>query len=178
MNKIVLISGHARSGKDYIAKKLKNYIINEQHKTCLIVHYADALKDFLRINFNYKDIKDQHERKMLQTVGTDIGRKNYEDTWVDIVIALIKGVGCEYDYILIPDARFPNEIQKIENTFGKDKIKTIRVSRAGEKSDLTDKQKHHQSETALDNWKFDIIVYNSEDDDDTAIPVLYSDILQ
>ena len=67
---------------------------------------------------------------------------------------------------------------KIENTFGKDKTKTIRVSRAGEKSDLTDKQKHHQSETALDNWKFDIIVYNSEDDDDTAIPVLYSDILQ
>ena len=80
MNKIVLISGHARSGKDYIAEKLKNYIINEQHKTCLIIHYADALKDFCRINFNYKDIKDQREREMLQTVGTDIGRKNYEDT--------------------------------------------------------------------------------------------------
>ena len=52
MNKIVLISGHARSGKDYIAEKLKNYIINKQHKTCLIINYADALKDFCRININ------------------------------------------------------------------------------------------------------------------------------
>lgn len=178
MNKIVLISGHARSGKDYIAEKLKSYIINDQHKTCLIIHYADALKDFCRINFNYKGIKDQRERGMLQTVGTDIGRKNYKDVWVDIVIALIKGVGCEYDYILIPDARFPNEIQKIESTFGKNKIKTIRVSRVGEKSDLTDKQKHHQSETALDEWKFDIVVYNYEEDGYTTIPTLYSDISQ
>ena len=48
MNKIVLISGHARSGKDYIAEKLKNYIINKQHKTCLIIHYADYLKLFCK----------------------------------------------------------------------------------------------------------------------------------
>ncbi len=178
MNKIVLISGHARSGKDYIANKLKDYIINEQNQTCVITHYADTLKDFCRINFGYQDKKDQNEREMLQTIGTDIGRRNYENTWVDIIIALIKGVGCEYDYILIPDARFPNEIQKVIDTFGKDKVKTVRVSRIGEKSDLTDEQKHHQSETALDEWKFDIVIYNHEEEGYTTIPTLYSDILQ
>lgn len=178
MNKIVLISGHARSGKDYIAAKLKRYIINECKQTCLIIHYADALKDFCRINFGYQDKKDQHEREMLQTIGTDVGRKNYEDTWVDIVIAIIKGIGCEYDYVLIPDARFPNEIQKIVNVFGKNMVKTVRVCRAEEKSDLTDKQKHHQSEIALDNWIFDVSVWNDENDESTTTSTLYSDILR
>lgn len=157
MVKIVLVSGKARSGKDYLANKLEWYIEFVQHKRCLVLHYADALKDFCSKHYGYADKKDSREREMLQTIGTDIGRTNYEDTWVDIVIALIRGLGCTYDFVLIPDARFPNEIQKIIDTFGKENTYSLRTFRDFT-TDLTTEQQNHTSETALDDWCFDEFV--------------------
>lgn len=157
--KILLISGKARSGKDYIGEQIKKRAESDD-KNVLVIHFADALKNFCSQHCGYKNIKDESDRQILQYVGTDVCRRNYEDTWVDIVIALLKGLGNVYDIVLIPDARFPNEITKIVDTFGKENVKSLRVHRDF-MNDLTDEQNHHQSETALDNWNFDYIIENN-----------------
>ena len=63
------------------------------------------------------------------------------------------------DYVIIDDTRFPNEVYFPKAMFG-DKVMTIRVSRLNEdltpfESSLTEEQKKHISEVALDNFNFD-----------------------
>ena len=97
---------------------------------------------------------------MLQWLGTDVVRKNYEDTWVDMIVALLKGIKTLYDYVIIPDVRFPNEIDKMCDNF--DCI-TARVIRPNFDNGLTDEQKKHPSETALDNYPMEYELINDGD---------------
>ena len=146
--KVVLISAKARNGKDQSAIYLKE-ILEEKGKRILIIHYADYLKYFCKEYLGWDGIKDEHGREILQKWGSQVVRKNYSDTWVDIIIAILRGIYTEYDYVLIPDVRFPNEIDKMKENF--DCI-SIRLTRPNFDNGLTSEQKEHISETALDNY--------------------------
>lgn len=158
--KIILISGKARSGKDTLANfMLEN--ITKDNKKGIIIKYADILKFICEKYFDWDGNKDDKGRTLLQYVGTNIIRKNNADTWVNCVIELVKGFGDKFDYVLISDVRFPNEIQRWEDE--KFDYTTIRVYRINEDNTefdngLSIEQKNHSSETALDNYKmkFDI----------------------
>lgn len=155
--KVILISGKAQHGKDTVAS-----IIQNQLKECcnrvIITHYADLLKYICKNYFEWDGVKDENGRKMLQYVGTDVIRKQNPSLWVDFVAMILKYFHDNWDYVIIPDCRFPNEITTmIDNGF--DTVH-IRVVRYGFTSSLTEDQKNHQSETALDNVKPDIYIYN------------------
>lgn len=155
--KIILISGKARSGKDTFGKALQ--LEFEKHgKRVLNIHYADFLKFFCKEYLGWDGRKDVQGRQILQRIGTDVVRNNYADAWVDIMIALLRGMNTEYDYVLIPDTRFPNEIDSVkaankEYKFA-DEVWALRVERPGFDNDLTVEQKAHPSETALDDYEF------------------------
>ena len=70
----------------------------------------------------------------------------------------------EWDYVIIPDCRFPNEIEswKID---GWSNI-SLRVIRCDFVSNLTPEQLNHPSENALDDYVFDYYIYNSGNIDD------------
>lgn len=154
---VILISGKARAGKDLSANILKEYF-TEEGKTSIILHYADFLKSFCREHLGYKGKDVEGGRELLQWFGTDVVRNNYEDTWVDIMLALLKGIRNEYDYIIISDVRFPNEIEKIKSNF---KSVTLRIVRNNEKNELLSDEKKHISETALDNYEFEHVIFNN-----------------
>ena len=97
----------------------------------------------------------------MQTVGTDIVRRWNEDYWVDFIIDMLSLFGCQYDYVLIPDARFPNEVSKIKEKWP-DTIH-LRVERKQYQTHLTEEQKHHVSETALSSVMPDIWIHNDGD---------------
>lgn len=164
--KVVLISGKAQSGKDTFATLFKNYAepyVENENKRVLIIRYADMLKFVCNKYFNWNGEKDLKGRTLLQTIGTDIVRKNNPDTWVNCVIELVKGLQSLYDYVLIPDTRFPNEISKWMGS-GIDYV-TVRIERLNSDNtpyvnNLSIEQKNHISETALDNYIFDYTVYN------------------
>ena len=64
----------------------------------------------------------------------------------------------EWDYVIIPDTRFPNELEVLrENNI--DTV-LVRVERPGFISPLTAEQQNHPSETSLDNYKYDYVIYN------------------
>jgi len=75
-------------------------------------------------------------REFMQYFGTDIMRKMYPDIWVDNTIKKILAEGSEL--AVIPDVRFPNEVEAILENGGE----VIRLSRVYE----TD---GHESETKL-----------------------------
>lgn len=154
--RVILVSGKAQNGKDTTAFIMRE-LLEKQQKKVLIIHYADNLKLFAKNYFGWNGIKDENGRKLLQWLGTDVIRKNYKDTWVDMIIALLKGIKTLYDYIIIPDVRFPNEVDKMCDNFD---CVTIRIIRPNFNNGLTDEQKNHPSETALDDYPMEYELIN------------------
>lgn len=153
--KVILLSAKAQHGKDTSASLLKE-IIEQNNKKVLITHYADLLKFICKNMFNWNGEKDDIGRTLLQYVGTDVIRKQNPDYWVEFISKFLKLFSNEWDYVLIPDTRFPNEIQKmIYDGFD---VFSVRVNRIDFESDLTEEQKNHVSETALDNFRFDYYI--------------------
>ena len=154
---VILLSAKSGHGKDFIANIMKEKLEQKGNKV-LITHYADLLKYILKTFFDWDGQKDEHGRHLLQYVGTDVIRKQNPNYWVDFVKDIIIMFSNNWDYILIPDARFPNEITRMFcSNF---RTISIRITRLNYISKLTDEQQQHESETALDSYSFDYYMTN------------------
>lgn len=133
-----------------------------------VYHFADCLKQICVELFDlspsqvYGTDADKNTdtpygmtaREFLQHFGTDIMRKIKDTVWVDYTIKLIQSE--QSQLAIIPDVRFPNEVNAIHNAGGI----VIRLTRNIANS-------KHKCECALDeqnfDWKkFDHIVDNNE----------------
>lgn len=155
--KVVLISGKAQHGKDTVASMIKRKLRSDGHKV-LVTHYGDLVKYICKEFFEWDGKKDIPGRWLLQTVGTDRIRSKYPDFWVDFIHKILTCFPREWDYVLIPDCRFPNEIETIVKS-GMDAVH-LRVIRGNFESPLTEEQQKHPSETALDSYTPDCWVSN------------------
>ena len=72
--------------------------------------------------------------------------------------------------MIIPDTRFPNEIDLIKSAY--DNVDFIKVVRPGFDNGLTEEQKNHPSETALDDIEADYTFYNDGTLDDLIAKVI------
>ena len=108
MTEIICISG-AAAGKDTVAKMLKEELVKGK-KRVLITYFAAPLRRICREWFGWDGLNDDAGRSMLQYVGTDIVRAQRPDFWVDFTMGLISMLGDEWDYVIIPDCRWPNEL--------------------------------------------------------------------
>lgn len=157
--KVICISGKAGHGKDTIAELMKEHLIR-QGKSVLVTHYADLVKYICKQFFGWNGLKDVNGRQLLQNVGTDVVRSQNPNYWVDFVIGILTMFSDKWEYVLIPDCRFPNEIEKMkQDGFN---VITLRIVRSNYRSSLTNEQKNHPSETALDNYNFDYTIYNND----------------
>ena len=139
-------------------------VLMRHNKKVLVTHYADLLK-YICLNYlGWDGNKDDDGRRMLQYVGTEVIRKQNPTFWVDFVATILKYFYDYWDYVIIPDCRFPDEITTMINN-GFD-IVHLRVLRSNCESDLTAMQKQHISETALDNVEPDYYIYNDGSLDD------------
>lgn len=154
--KIICISGKAQHGKDTTARFMRT----ELEKSCkvLVVHYADLLRYICEKFFDWDGFKNKEGRTLLQYVGTNVVRRTRPDFWVEFVASILLMFNNHWDYVLIPDCRFPNEIEYLRNA-GFD-VTHIRVVRDGFKSPLTEEQQAHLSETALDEYPIDVLLHN------------------
>ena len=161
MKKIVLISGKAQSSKDTSAKFMKSYLESKGERV-LICHYADLLKYICKTFFDWDGKKDDKGRTLLQYVGTDIIRHQCEDYWVKFMMEFLFMFRKEWDYVLIPDTRFPNEIEYANSSWiGEENVYTIRINRPNFNSGATEEQLNHPSECGLDDYEFDYYINNN-----------------
>ena len=161
--KVIAISGHAQNGKDSTAGFMKE-ILEARGKKVLIAHYGDLVKYVCKTFFDWDGKKDETGRTLLQVVGTDRIRNNgFPDYWVSFITDILTFFHDEWDYVLIPDCRFPNEIEYLKGR-GLD-VTHIRITRntPGWVSPLTEEQQKHISETALDDYSYDLQVHNNFD---------------
>lgn len=156
--KVILVSGKAQNGKDTVASMLREKLTSDNHRV-LITHYADLLKYICCNYFGWDGNKDEKGRQMLQYVGTDVIRKQNPTLWVDFVAMMLKYFHENWDYVIIPDCRFPNEVTTMfENGFG---TVHLRVVRPNFESPLSEEQQKHPSETALDDTVPDFYIENT-----------------
>lgn len=155
--KVFAISGHAQNGKDTVAGMMANKL-TENGNMVLVAHYADLLKYICRTYFGWNGEKDERGRHILQYVGTDVVRQKAPDFWVDFIVSILTLFDSTWDYVIIPDSRFPNEIDKLKQE-GFD-VQHLRVVRPNFISPLTPEQQKHPSETALDDVTPDFTVVN------------------
>lgn len=165
--KIIGLAGYAQSGKDTVASMLAPRYGRRA--------FADALRDVLyaldpdcRHNVDYNDIRgvstwvdeygwewakaNTEVRALLQRLGTEAGRKILgEDIWVKTAMRDL------LSYTVFTDVRFPNEAQAIVDQGGV----VWRVNRPG-----TGAVNGHPSETALDDWPYDLLIVNDGSLDD------------
>lgn len=154
--KVCCISAKARHGKDTAAEILKEYL-EMQDKKVLIIHFADLLKYICKQFFHWDGNKDEKGRTLLQFVGTNVvGAKN-PAYWAEFVVSFLKMFENEWDYVLIPDCRYPIEVATVERAF--DTI-VLRVERPNFDNGLTLSQKNHLSEVGMDNYPFEFILHN------------------
>ena len=145
--KVICISGKAQHGKDTTAQFIKEYL-EEHGKSVLVMHYSDLLKFIVRTYFGWNGEKDEAGRALLQYVGTDRIIRQSPDYWTDFAVGLVRMFPDEWDYVILADCRFPNEVECFKNS----EFDTchVRVIRAPFASPLTPEQQLHTSETALD----------------------------
>ena len=155
--KIITVSGKAQHGKDTISGFLREYL-EEKGKRVLITHYGDLVKYVCTTFFGWNGEKDEAGRTLLQEVGTDRVRTQSPNFWVKFIRDILDHFPDEWDYVLIPDCRFPNEIDFMKES-GYDVI-DIRVIRSNFISPLTIEQQKHISETILDNRIPNYLIYN------------------
>lgn len=161
MEKIILIAGKARSGKDTTGSALKKYFENKG-KRVVTLAFGFYIKEYVKNISGWKGAEEDKPRKLLQEVGTDIVRNTInEDFFVNRIIDDIKVYSRFFDIVIIDDARFENEITKVKEAFNN--VVTIKIERDNFVSELTIAEKNHASETSLDNYKdFDYIIKNNE----------------
>lgn len=93
----------------------------------------------------------------------------------------MKALQTECDFVLVPDCRFPNELDWSDTDFF---TFTIRLNRKNEDdtlyiNHLTPEQKAHSSETALDGYHFNYEIENKNLEDVAfAAEQILNDILK
>ena len=158
--KIICISGKAQHGKDTSAIFMKEALERRGNRV-LIAHFADTLKYICKTFFNWNGEKDEAGRELLQYVGTDVIRKKKPSYWVDFIKSVLELFADEWDYVLLADCRFPNELEDFK-LGGFDAI-LVRVDRKNFTSPLSAEQQQHISETAMDGYPHDYFLPNDGD---------------
>lgn len=125
-NKLIGISGFARSGKDTFYERCKR-ILSQAGQDSIRYSFADALKhelDELLVKYTgisaFTESNKEKEivRPLLVTYGTDVRRKLNQDCWIE---KITKGVDHDLQhnkYVFITDVRFLNEAKWIKGEGG------------------------------------------------------------
>lgn len=166
---IIGLSGYSRSGKNEAAEALVQYGWKQ-------AAFADKLREFLlavdpvipgpygtgnlRLSVLIRDVgweyaKDHYPevRALLQRTGTEAGRRLLgPNVWVDALFRELEDAPA----VVITDVRFPNEARAVAERGGV----VIRIERPGVGPARDKVGRVHESETALDDWSYDHVLYN------------------
>lgn len=162
------LAGKAGSGKDYVyLNHLKPMGFSQ---VSLAWHFKADLIGKGAITFEEAFVtKPPKIRTLLQHVGTELGRNVYgEKVWCDTLVAWMDIFNFHWgvERFVIPDVRFINEMNFIQQDLGGKVIRIVAPERSGDTT-LDDTQRAHPSEAEMDgiiDSSFNGLLYNDPDD--------------
>lgn len=114
MNRQILgICGYARVGKTTTCAALLSQISDS-----VIVPFADPVKQIASECFGWDGVKDERGRRLLQLIGTEVGRSYNPNIWVDKWRLKVEKLLANNLTVLVDDVRFQNEIDCIHDMGG------------------------------------------------------------
>ena len=156
MEKLFVLAGKARSGKDSAADIIEGYY---NDKKIIKLMYGCPIKHYAKILSNWDGSEETKPRTLLQEIGVESRKINpgYTTRRMEEDINILKKY---FDIIIITDTRMKDEIimpkQKFKETV------TIKLVRDNFESELSKNEQKNITETALDNYNdYDYIVHNS-----------------
>ncbi len=160
--KIFLIAGQARTGKDETLKIIKDYY-EKQNKLVVNLGYADYIKNYAQKITNWDGKDETKPRELLQIIGTDIVRNQInKEFFINRICEDIMVYKYFFDVIIISGARFPDELDIPKNKFKN--VTIIKMERPNYENKLTERQKMHITEHALENYEnYDYLITNNGD---------------
>ena len=155
--KIFIVAGKARHGKDTVASMIRDIYSD---KKCINLSYGSYIKDYAMKISDWDGLEETKPRELLQHLGTEVIRNNIdEEFFIKRLCDDIKVYSYYFDVATISDARFPEEIDIPRDMFSD--VFVIKVVRENFESNLTEEQKKHRTETALDDYdNYDYVIYN------------------
>lgn len=155
--RIFLIAGKAGSGKNEVAKIIKEYYIYKL-QSCAITSYSKYIKNFALELTDWDGSEGNKPRDFMQQIG-DKARDYDPNFFVSNMVKDIAVYKNFVDNLVISDVRMPNEIDGIKDNF--DEAVAICVINQFSQSKLTVEQQAHITERALENYEdFDYIIAN------------------
>lgn len=164
---LIGLCGAAGSGKNSVA----DFLANASAGSFRQVAFADPLYQCLSVitglsvaALQDRDTKEtvipwlgKSPRQMLQTLGTDWGRRSISDEmWVRITMERIKDDLSAGRSVVITDVRFANEAAAVKSAGGR----VIQVKRPGWAGNLTNEARLHASEAGLPDYLIDAVIVN------------------
>jgi dephospho-CoA kinase len=168
--------GNMGCGKNYIAEKI--FLPKLKSKPTLVMAFADHFKitAICFQNLTYDKVfgeKDNHTRKILQELGTELGRDKYgDDIWLKVMTNWMRVYNERgIERFIITDVRFENEVNFIKDLNGK----IIKIDAPNRNMDRLMKESKgdiikinelakHRSEIYIKEFKdYDYIVDNSKE---------------
>lgn len=156
---IFLIAGKSGSGKDEIAKIIKNYY-EKNDKKVVITGFSKYIKLFAMEILDW-DGKNPKPRKFLQDFGVE-ARKSNERIFINRMLEDIILYQKYCDILVIADVRLIKEIEILKREVTD--VYTIHVIADKSKNKLTEEEQRHITEIELDNYQdFDYQITNNFD---------------
>jgi len=153
--KIFIISGKARHGKTTVA----NYI-NELLGNCAITSYSRYIKMYASDVSDWDGTDENKPRRFLQDIGNFVRNGIFDDEFfIRRIDEDIKVYALYKNNAIVDDARLPMEIDYFKERYSN--VYSIRVVRSNFDNGLSIKEKHHETEVALDNYSnYDYTIVN------------------
>ena len=157
--RIFLVAGKAGSGKNEVAKLIKEFYIYKREE-CAITHYSKFIKNFALELTDWDGTDANKPRDFMQAIGDKI--RSVDPNY--FTSNMIRDIEIYKEYVqnlVITDVRMPNEIEMIKENF--DDVYSIYVVNQFGTSKLTVEQQSHITETALESYnEFDYTLANDE----------------
>lgn len=157
--RIFLIAGKSGSGKNEVAKLIKEYYIYKMEES-VVTSYSKYIKNFAKELTDWDGNPATKPRKYLQELGDTIRALNSKYL-INNMIEDMQIYEKFVNNVIIDDVRFPLEIDEMKLTY--DNVHAICVINQFQASHLTIEEQAHISETALETYQdFDYVIVNDD----------------
>ncbi len=158
--KIFILTGKAKTGKTTFGNYLREELKKAYYKPC-VMQLTNPLYTYAANYFDWDPNSDEKPREFLQKMGTEIikeklGKKTFLLDRLNEDIEILKDF---FDTFIITDIRYPEEIAYFKNKY--DNVCTIKLVRSDYEDNLSDEERKHITETAMDSYDdFNYILEN------------------